>query len=147
MAVKIKKKELNLPIQAAKIKKRFPGSRIITYPHQLIWKGSLTPSYWSDTYDIKIRYKIGMHPAVYVINKKLQRYPGKKYLPHVYDTAQQWLCLYYKKAREWKSNMFIADTIIPWTSEWLYHYEIWAGTGKWQGKGIHGKLEPYVSCE
>ncbi|MDT0651422.1 hypothetical protein [Autumnicola edwardsiae] len=43
--------------------------------------------------------------------------------------------------------MFIADTIIPWSSEWLYHYEIWAGTGKWQAKGIYGKLEPYVSDE
>lgn len=147
MATKIKEKPLSLAIQAAKIKKRFPQSQILKSPDQIIWKGSLTPSWWGDIYDIKILYKTGGHPHVYVINKILQLYPGKKSLPHVYCNNKQWLCLYYKKANEWKSTMFIADTVIPWTSEWLYHYEIWAGSGKWNGKGIHGKSKPYVSAE
>ncbi len=146
MAIKKnKEKPLGLIVQAAKLKKHYPKSRIITKPDQLMWKWNLSPSFWSDSYDIKILYKIGCHPDVFVINTKLQRYPGKNYLPHVYDTSEQRLCLYYKKAREWKSDMFITDTIIPWTSEWLYHYEIWAGTGKWCGKGIHGSLKPLQS--
>ena len=33
--------------------------------------------------------------------------------------------------------MNIAETIIPWASEWLLHYEIWLATGEWQGGGIH----------
>jgi hypothetical protein len=29
----------------------------------------------------------------------------------------------------------IADTIVPWTAEWLVHYEIWLVTGEWYGGG------------
>ena len=31
--------------------------------------------------------------------------------------------------------MLIADTIVPWTCEWLVHYEIWFATGEWHGGG------------
>jgi hypothetical protein len=36
---------------------------------------------------------------------------------------------------EWTVGMSIANTIVPWTSEWLAHYEIWLATGDWQGGG------------
>ena len=29
--------------------------------------------------------------------------------------------------------MLIADTIVPWVSMWLMHYEIWFATGVWCG--------------
>ncbi|MGH8092034.1 MAG: hypothetical protein ACREIF_00990 [Chthoniobacterales bacterium] len=32
--------------------------------------------------------------------------------------------------------MRLADTIVPWTSRWLYFYEIWLATGEWMGGGI-----------
>jgi hypothetical protein len=141
--VKIKDKKINIFVQAAKIKKCFPDSKLTTTSNKLIWKGTLQPSPLSDSYDIKLEYIMGYHPSVFVINKKLELYTGKTVLPHVYSTEKQWLCIYYRKAREWTSQQFIADTIIPWTSEWLYHYEFWLATGNWHGKGIHGKLEPY----
>jgi hypothetical protein len=56
---------------------------------------------------------------------------------HVYDTNEQRICLYYRKAREWNSSMFLSDTIIPWASEWLLHHELWVMTGVWSGGGIH----------
>jgi len=31
--------------------------------------------------------------------------------------------------------MSIASTILPWASEWLFHYEIWRATGEWTGGG------------
>jgi hypothetical protein len=31
--------------------------------------------------------------------------------------------------------MPIADTIIPWTSEWLFFYELWLASGEWHGGG------------
>ncbi|MFC2087086.1 hypothetical protein ACFLSA_02855 [Bacteroidota bacterium] len=141
--VKIKSKKLNIFVQAAKIKKCFPDSKVTTTSNKLIWKGTLKPTPLSDSYDIKLEYKIGFHPCIYVINKKLEFYPGEKTLPHVYSTEKQWLCIYYRKAREWTSQQLIADTIIPWTSEWLYQYEFWLATGNWFGRGIHGKQEPY----
>ena len=33
--------------------------------------------------------------------------------------------------------MWIADTILPWTSLWLYFYELWHATGQWLGGGEH----------
>lgn len=31
--------------------------------------------------------------------------------------------------------MNVALTIIPWTAEWLLHYEIWQVTDTWRGGG------------
>lgn len=140
---KIKKKGINIIVQAAKLKKSFPDSVVTTRSNILVWKGTLQPTPLSEAYDIKLEYKIGYHPCVYVINKTLKRVEGIEKLPHVYDTNKQWLCLYYRKAKEWHNQIFIADSIIPWTSEWLFHYEFWLATGKWHGRGIHGKPSPF----
>ena len=107
----------------------------------------MQPTPLSASYDIRLEYKVGYHPNIFVVNKKLELYPGKKNLPHVYSTEKQWLCLYYRKASEWTSQEIIADTIIPWISEWLYFYEFWLATGKWFGRGIHGSLKPYKKDE
>jgi hypothetical protein len=33
--------------------------------------------------------------------------------------------------------MLLADTILPWTSEWLFYYELWSVNGyEWLGGGI-----------
>jgi hypothetical protein len=136
MASNFKIKPLNMALQAGKIKALFPES-ILFYNHdRLTWRYTITPSPLSREYDIKLIYVKGKDPNVYVITK-LDLYPGETKLQHVYSTKKQWLCLYYRKGREWKSNMLISDTVIPWTCEWLLHYECWLGTGKWHGGGIH----------
>ena len=33
--------------------------------------------------------------------------------------------------------MYLAETILPWASEWLAHYEGWLYTGEWKGGGVH----------
>jgi len=88
-------------------------------------------------------YDIDNHPDIYVIKRKLKLFSGATSLPHVYDTAKQHLCVYYRTAKEWNKSMPIVDSIVPWTSEWLYHYEFWLATGTWHGKGIHGKPKPF----
>lgn len=132
---------LNMGAQAGKIKSLFPLSNLLYNQNRLTWKCIITPSPLSISYEIKISYVRGENPNIYVLNPKLALYPGEAKLPHVYDTKKQWLCIYYRKAREWKSNMTIADTVIPWTCEWLLHYECWLGTGKWHGGGIHNVSE------
>lgn len=141
--VMMRSNPINLHVQGQKIRKLFPKSRINIIRNKLICKLTLTPTPLSKSYDIKIIYKHGSNPDVFVINEKLDLYPGKKNLPHVYSTKSQHICLYYRKAHEWKDREFIADTIIPWMSEWLFHYEIWLAIGDWFGRGIHGKQEPY----
>lgn len=58
---------------------------------------------------------------------------GVEILPHTFFGDE--LCLYY--GNDWEEHTPIAKTIIPWASEWLYHYEIWLFTGEWTGGGIH----------
>lgn len=65
---------------------------------------------------------------------------GQAKLPHVYSTVDQKICLYYPKIGEWKETMFIAKTLVPWASEWLFFYEIWVLTGEWRGGGIHHEV-------
>lgn len=46
------------------------------------------------------------------------------------------LCLHIPYEFDGRKQI-IADSIIPWTQEWLYFYEIWLATGNWCGGG-HG---------
>lgn len=127
---------LNLALQAAKIRSLFPLSQLSVNRNRLVWRHTITPSALSASYDVELIYVRDEHPNVYVVSPKLELYPGEVKLPHVYDTEKQWLCLYYRRSREWKSNMFLTDTVIPWTCEWLLHYEFWLTTGVWHGGGI-----------
>jgi hypothetical protein len=67
---------------------------------------------------------------VRVQRPQLDGRPGES-LPHVYREGT--LCLYRKG--EWSSAMLIANSIVPWASEWLLFYEIWLATGEWHGGG------------
>jgi len=141
MAGNYYERSLNFALQAGKINFMFPGSHLNFDQNRLVWAHSLTPSPLSSTYDVRLIYKRGEDPNVFVTNPKLKLYPGETKLPHVYNTDKQWLCLYFRKAREWRPNMLIANTVISWTCEWLVHYELWVGTGDWHGGGIHLKNE------
>lgn len=59
--------------------------------------------------------------------------------PHKYDVDPEnnmvQICLY--RYREFTKDKFLANTIIPWTVEWLYFYEIWLATREWCGGGEH----------
>ena len=41
--------------------------------------------------------------------------------------------------------MLIVDTIVPWTAEWLLHYEVWLATGEWLGDGDAGRALPTIT--
>jgi hypothetical protein len=56
-------------------------------------------------------------------------------IPHLYPG--EYLCLYRPKYLEWTSQDYIAETIIPWASLWLYYFEIWHAIGEWLGGGEH----------
>lgn len=135
----IKKHEIPLVVQAYKLQHYFPDSKwtIDNCGSRLVWKGTLQPTDLSGSYKIKLIYKRNEHPDVYVIEPDpLTLAKGAEKLEHVYDTRKQHLCIYYRKAKEWNTDKFIADTVIPWTSEWLMHYEYWVATGIWYGGGI-----------
>lgn len=99
---------------------------------------TLKPSPISNTYNLRLCYKQGEYPDVYVESPKpLELADGCSLLEHVYSTEKQHLCLFIRGAQEWNSSMLISNTVIPWASEWLLHYELWVLTGVWNGGGIH----------
>jgi len=88
---------------------------------------------------VEVRFKVNaskMHDrlGVQILDPPLQDRQGER-PPHMYPGNQ--LCLYLPRAKEWDPSMRLADTIVPWTSEWLLHYEVWQATGEWCGGGVH----------
>lgn len=99
---------------------------------------SLQPTENSVTYTVVLISRIGRrHVEIFVVNPKIEKYTKGKRTPHLYPNGS--LCLYYPRDCEWDYNDDWSDTLIPWTSLWLYYYEIWLETGKWVGGGKHGK--------
>lgn len=84
------------------------------------WDTEIQPTPLSQVYKIKVSYRYGEIPKVYVTDPySLDKYPGKKILPHVYSTSEQRICLYYPGIGEWTKKKLIAHTIVPWAAEWL----------------------------
>jgi hypothetical protein len=101
------------------------------------WLGDWQPSELSPRYSLAISYRQGRRPRIEIVSPVLSLGPGHTELPHVFD-GQKSICVHTED--EWNSRMLIADTILPWISQWLYFYEVWALTGKWLGKGTHPHL-------
>ncbi len=129
----------NIPLvqQEGALRSYFPGSSIVrSRDTELTWIHTVTPSPVSDYYTIRLHYHRCEGIRMYVLEpEKLKLAKGKLLLPHVYSTPRQRLCLYDPEGNEWHPGMYYVKTIIPWAVEWLYHYEIWAGTGEWHGGG------------
>lgn len=132
----IKPSPVNLARQAELLQFHFPESRSIIDNGTLVWTNDITPTPLSCTYKVKLIYQWNREPDVFVVDQKLKLAKGKTKLPHVYSTPKQHLCLYYRKGREWNSQMLLAKTVIPWASEWLQFYELWLPQGVWYGGGI-----------
>ncbi|MCQ2369489.1 MAG: hypothetical protein MJ007_03315 [Paludibacteraceae bacterium] len=135
----VKSKKYTLAQQAQNLLSIYPSSKIFWSGHNKIsWTMVMRPTVLSREYKVNLTYKQDESPKVFIIEpKNLPVYKGSTKLIHVYDAKRQRLCLYYPKANEWNEKMLISDTIVPWISDWLFHYEIWSFTGVWNGGGIH----------
>lgn len=133
------KSRISLDEQVRLMKFYYPDGTIEFIKNRgFIWFGELRSSPLGDLYKIKIVFEIRKKPEVFVVEpEKLKMANGKFKLPHVYDNTKQKLCLFYPDDKEWNTSKMIASTIVPWTIEWLYHYELWVILGKWMGGGKH----------
>lgn len=91
----------------------------------------------SATYTIRITLAQNCTPQVKVVDPMpLPMAKGKSEYEHINRPQEkQYLCLNLRE--EWNPCMYIADTFVPWTSEWLISYEGWVATGIWTGGGLH----------
>jgi hypothetical protein len=65
----------------------------------------------------------------------------RELLHHLYPNGD--FCLH--KLDEWAPSMLLVDTVIPWTAEWLAHYELWKLNHQWYGDGDGAEAHPLVS--
>ncbi|MEK4815126.1 MULTISPECIES: hypothetical protein [Bacillus] len=119
---KFRKRYLSMPQQHLKIQNRFPSFK---YFKEGYWIGRLQPTSSSPFYTVKVIYK-RLRPKVFIMNPCIH-----KEAPHLYPDGS--LCLYYPSDNSYHDALFIADTIIPWTAEWLYYYEKWLEDDIWWG--------------
>ena len=125
----IPRSDLSAAQQAFALRAQFPDVQGKLKAGRLVWTGELQPTPLSRSYRVQIAYGPRGQPKVRVL-EELATYEERS-LPHVYSDGT--LCLH--EWHEWTATMSIADTIVPWTAEWLAHYEIWLMTGEWYGGG------------
>ena len=115
------------------LRSRYPAAQHpVVDGGRLTWIVELTPTPLSVTYTVNLEYRPGDRPVLTVGDPPLKRRDGEL-LPHVYEGDE--LCLDFADFDDTKH--LIADVLIPWVSDWLYHYEAWLITGDWHGGGIH----------
>lgn len=104
----------------------------------LTWAGNIRPTPISKEYKVLITYRVLFPPKVWIIGDALEKL-GAVDFPHKYEVdinrKMVRICLY--RHLEFNSRTYLANTIIPWTVEWLYFYEMWLATGRWLGGGEH----------
>jgi hypothetical protein len=92
-----------------------------------VWHGTLQPRNLAPLYRVEIRYRLGTVPKVRVLSPTLV--PGS---PHIYPDDGS-LCLYWPAEWRWTGDQLLAETIVPWTADWLCFYELWLDCGEWLG--------------
>lgn len=113
-----------------------------------LWEGPLRPL--SRAYTVRVRLHQDPRlereqeppvPEVTVIDPLLRHRAEcpEEPIPHHYPNCEApdlpLLCLCDPAAHEWRYGLRVADTIIPWTIDWLACYEMWLATGAWVGGG------------
>lgn len=93
----------------------------------LVFTGTLQPKIYMPVYTIAVEYRGEHPPKVRVIDPPLVERP-----PHYYH-VQGCLCLYKPENFNWTATKPIGNHIIPWTSCWIYFYEVWRETKVWLG--------------
>jgi hypothetical protein len=145
--------DLTADQQVARMRDDYPGITVLqSEPWIILWRGWLTP--YAQRYEVQLLYcAISLPPAgveantvhVEVVEPLLGRRPTDPStpVPHIWSNHvmpnRPRLCLH--KESEWTPAMHIADTIVPWTIEWLAAYEGWRATGNWYAGGHNTERE------
>jgi len=118
-----------------RLRAQFPSFHLARTGRGVCWHGELRPQDDSPLYRVRIDWCEVKRPRVFVEAPTL--HPKA---PHLY--ADRSLCLYYPRDESWTRHKHLANTIVPWTAEWLLFYELWMETGRWFGpEAPHDRLK------
>lgn len=134
-----KAKKITLAQQMFALQADYPDGKCGIEKHKkLVWGGKVRPTPISQEYPVLMTWEQGRSPRVWVVGDNLQKMDDPEF-PHKFHINEEKrmvrLCLY--RYQEFNSSKLLSRTIIPWTVEWLYFYEIWLATGEWCGGGEH----------
>jgi hypothetical protein len=119
--------------QGAALRAVFRSFRQVSRGNPWAWDGVLSPL-GAGAYRVRVAYFPTLaRPRVTVLEPKLELVEGATKVPHTFDSGR--VCVHLTE--EWDPSMYLHQTIVPWTSLWLYYYEVWLATGEWLGGG-HG---------
>ena len=128
---------VSIPQQLATLRRDYPQFKSKITRNKLVVTGKLQPTARSPLYSFLLQYSLSKKPSIRIVSPRLVRNEQNEIIPHMY--SQKYLCLYQPKYREFQQFDSLSKTVIPWTSLWLYYYELWHLTGKWLGGGEHPK--------
>lgn len=103
---------------------------------QLTWTYEAQSNPLGRVYTVEIRMSSDHSPDVFVKDPDLDALVEGREIPHIYHNPTR-LCLYLPKGNEWHPHLRIDQTIVPWTSLWLFYFEEWLASGEWKGGGVH----------
>lgn len=136
-------KHRRLIVESLLIHEKFPFLKTRIVGDRLICRGKIRPTPGSSEYRIEVCYKPWGAPGVRILEPDIR--PQAKL--HFYKEGT--LCLYDWREQPWEKGWRLADTVIPWTSEWILYYELYLLTGEWLGESaLHGdakEAEPEVA--
>lgn len=135
MVAKFARPRLTIPQQRVRMQALYPDFTSTWQRGLVRWVGDLQPTDASERYRVAVAYRLETTPNVHVLAPKLNDRGDGNPIPHRYPEGN--LCLFLTNAGEWSPNDYIAETTLPWTSLWLYYYEVWHATGEWLGGGVH----------
>lgn len=131
--------------QMAQVRLRWPHLVCRIRNGMLVCDGAVRPTPMSQSYTVRLEYRVGWQPRVWVTSPRLKRHGSapNQPIPHTYHSTRQGRerpCLFFPNSGGWRSDKSLAATVIPWVYEWLVFYELWHITGEWLGGGIeHGQ--------
>jgi hypothetical protein len=105
------------------------------------WIYDTSPTPLSREYRIRIEMACDLPPRVFVDDPDIEVLACGRDLPHIYRNPTR-LCLYLPGTREWQPWMRLDQTVVPWTSLWLFYFEDWLDSGEWKGGGMHPAEAP-----
>ncbi len=121
------------------IRERFPFLHTRMTGTRLVCRGRIQPTDASPVYRIEVVYEPWSAPDVRILEPEIK--PEAKL--HFYRSGT--LCLYDWREQPWQRRWRLADTVIPWTAEWLVFYEMYLLTGVWGGpSAVHAG--PKAEC-
>lgn len=121
-------------LQAVQLRSLHPSLETEVRAACLVGNGTIRGSALTARYRIRIRYELGSRPRAFVLDPMPQRRHPRQPVIHT-NGADNEPCLFTPEHGDWRPDMMLATTIVPWLMEWLVFYEAWFCTGRWDGGG------------